>query len=58
MVDVCYEIPKEDYDKAKNEGADSIIGNAVKYGYGVYDAKVSEVDGKYYLSYSRGDSCD
>lgn len=28
------------------------------YGYGVYSAEVYELDGKYYLSYNRGESCD
>lgn len=58
MVDVTYEIKKEEYDKALEHGADSIIGDAIHMGYGVYGSNVKEVDGKYYLSYSRGNSCD
>ena len=58
MVDVCYEISKEEYDKALEHGADSIISDAIHMGYGVYGANVKENDGKYYLTYSRGDSCD
>ena len=58
MTQVMYEIPKEEYDKALKNGADSIIGDAIHMGNGVYGAKVSEVDGRFYLSYCRGDSCD
>ena len=58
LIPVCYEIPKEDYDKAVKEGAYSIIDYAIQMGYGAYGAKVEEIDGKYYLSYSRGRSCD
>lgn len=57
-VDVIYEISKEEYDKALTEGPESIIGDAVKMGYGLYHSSVSEVDGKYYLSYTRGNSCE
>ena len=53
-----YSIPKEEYEKALREGADSIIGDAIHMGYGVYGAKVFETDGKYWLTYDRGDSCD
>ena len=58
MTTVTYEIPKEDYDKALEKGADSIISDAIHMGYGVYGSSVKEVDGKYYLTYSRGNSCD
>ena len=58
MVDVCFEIPKEEYEKALDEGAESIINPGIIMGYGVTHAKVTEVKGKYYLSYSRGESCD
>lgn len=58
MKDVCYEISKEDYEKAQKEGAYSIIGEAILLGYGAYSAKVSQVDDKYYLSYKRGETCD
>lgn len=57
-VNVSFEITKEDYDKALAEGAYSIINPAIVMGYGVYGAKVKEIEGKYYLSYSRGSSCD
>ena len=58
MKNVCYEISKEDYEKAQKEGACSIIGEAILWGYGVYGAEVSQVDDKYYLSYKRGETCD
>ena len=58
MIDVSYEITKEEYERALEKGASSLIGIEIKMGYGVYGASVSEVDGKYYLRYSRGDSCD
>ena len=38
MVNVNYEISKEEYEKAKNEGAESLIGESTKLGYGVYSA--------------------
>lgn len=57
-VDMTVQISKEEYDKAVKNGAASIIGDAIKYGYGLYRSKVFEADGKYYLSYTRGSSCD
>ena len=58
MVDVTYEITKEEFEKAQKEGADVLVGDDVKMGYGLYGARVKESEGKYYLSYSRGESCD
>jgi hypothetical protein len=58
MVAVNEEITKEEYEKAKEKGAYSLFGDALLIGYGVYGAEVYEKDGKYYLSYSRGSSCD
>ncbi len=57
-VIVTYEISKEEYDKAIKEGPDSIISDSVHMGYGVYSSSVTESDGKYYLTYERGSSCD
>ena len=57
MIHVCYEISKEEYEKAKDDPK-SIIGDDIKIGYGCYLAKVEEINGKYYLSYDRGESCD
>lgn len=58
MVSVKREITEEEYKKALEEGPRSIVSEAVICGYGCYGATVSEYDGKYYLSYERGDSCD
>ena len=60
MIDVEREISKEDFEKAKEskEGAYCLISDDVKMGYGAYCAKVFEKDGKYWLTYSKGDSCD
>lgn len=57
-VSVCYEISKEDYEKAMEKDPYVLIDEAIVIGYGVHGAKVKEVDGKYYLSYSRFNSCD
>lgn len=57
-VTVNYEISKEDYDKALENGVYSIISDSIKMGYGVYGARVYGADGKYYLTYERGSSCD
>lgn len=58
MVSVKREITEEEYKKALEEGPRSIVSESVVMGYGCYGATVSEHDGKYYLSYERGDSCD
>lgn len=58
MVDVTYEISQEKYEKAKAEGPESIISDSILMGYGCYGAKVYEANGKYYLTYTRGNSCD
>jgi predicted GH43/DUF377 family glycosyl hydrolase len=57
-LDRCFEISQEDYEKALKEGAESIINPGIVMGYGVYNARVKEIDGKYYLSYTRGGGCD
>jgi len=58
MVEVMYEISKEEYDKGQKEGAKSLVSETIQLGYGCYCAKVFERDGKYYLRYDRGSSCD
>lgn len=59
MVTVTVEISKDDYQKAKAEDAMVLITSPrLLYGYGVYSASVKEVDGKYYLTYTRGNNCD
>lgn len=57
MIHVSYEISKEEFEKGKKNPYD-LIGIDIKMGYGCYRAEVTEVDGKYYLSYDRGESCD
>ena len=58
MIDVNREISKEEYNKAMDESAYVLIDDSVKMGYGAYGAQVYEKDGKYYLYYRRGNSCD
>ena len=58
MVHVKYEISKEDYDLAKEKGARVLISAEEQIGYGVYCPGVKEEDGKFYIYYDRGDSCD
>ena len=59
MVPVTYQITKEDYEKAQENGARSLITDpALINGYGVYGPRVWEKDGKYYLSFERGSHCD
>ena len=59
------EITKEVYDHAKaNRGyitaddSDRVFTISELIGYGVYGDQVFERDGKYYVSYSLGSSCD
>lgn len=58
MIEITNEITKEEYEKAKEKGAGSLIDDYWYMSYGVYGASVSEVDGKYYLTWMHGDSCD
>lgn len=58
MTTITHIISKEKYEEAIENGADSIIGDAIHQGYGVYSAKVYMTDDNYYLTYERGDSCD
>lgn len=57
MKRVCYEISKEEYERA-DDNPYKIISEDIIMGYGCYGAKLTEVDGKYYLSYDIGSSCD
>lgn len=52
------EISKEDYEKSKEKGAASLISDSIKMGYGLYMCRTYEANGRYYLDYDRGDSCD
>jgi len=51
------EITEEEYIKGVKDPY-SIISDVTIMGYGAYSAKVWEEDGKYYLRYETGDSCD
>ena len=57
MENIKWELTKEEYEKGK-ENPYSLISDNIKMGYGAYGAQVSEEDGKYYLSFSMGSSCD
>lgn len=57
MKHVIYEISKEEYEKGK-ENPYKIIGENIIMGYGCCNAEVTEIDGKYYLSYDCGNGCD
>ncbi len=56
MSRFAYRINKEEYDQALKNGAESIINDSIRMGYGVYNAHVQEIDGDYWLLYDRGDS--
>ena len=58
MTEVLYEISKEEYEKAQEKSAYAIISDSIKMGYGCYGAAVYEIEGKYYLRYEKGSSCD
>ena len=58
MIEVRHEITQEQYEKAKKDGPRSIIPDDVKMGYGAYGAGVYEEDGKYFIRYDQGSSCD
>jgi len=51
---ITYEISKEDFEKARHNGAYSLIGEEVKKNYLVTNASVASADGKYYLTFWRG----
>ena len=57
MNRVCYEISKEEYERADGNPY-KIISEDIIMGYGCYCAELTEADGKYYLSYDIGSSCD
>lgn len=65
MVDVTREISKEFYDqcvskskKDSREAVEKYLGMAITAGYGLYGYNFYEKDGKYYLKFTRGSSCD
>ena len=59
------EITKEQYERAmqhsgyiSKEDESAIFTTAEIWGYGVYSTKVKEENGKYYVHYELGSSCD
>lgn len=57
------EITAEQYERAKNgylteENREAVFSPSELYGYGVYGGDVIERDGKYYVRYSLGSTCD
>ena len=56
---ITKEITKEQYDKAtKEHDATGIFSVTEVCGYGVYNERFYPRDGKYYVDYQLGDSCD
>lgn len=51
---IFMEISRDDFEKAKHNGAYSLIGDAIKQKYLVTDAQVHTCDGRCYLSYKKG----
>ena len=56
-------ITAEQYERAKNgylteEDREAVFSPSELYGYGVYGGDVIERDGKYYVRYSLGSTCD
>ena len=65
MVRLIKEIPKDIYDRAMNNGKyiplkdkEKVWDISERCGYGVYNHQVFEKDGKYFVEYNRGESCD
>lgn len=65
MVECKKEISKEVYDRAMENNKRipddlemEVFGMAVICGYGLYSNYVYKEDGKYYVKYNRGSSCD
>lgn len=58
MVECEREITKEEYEQAKKGDFSEIFEAWEVMGYGVYAERVFERNGKYFVSYSRGSSCD
>ena len=59
------EITKEQYDRAAQNGnrlrgddIETIFSEAERWGYGVYAMCVFEKDGKYWVGFSLGETCD
>lgn len=55
---ITREITKEQYDRVKNEHNAEGIFTLRECMYGIYNEYYYQEDGKYYVSYRLGDSCD
>ena len=65
MTRCTREISKEIYDRSQQhngfiaaEDQDKVWSVSEQLGYGVYGGQTFEKDGKYYVGYEIGDSCD
>lgn len=59
MVPIKREITKEQAEKVIHENDwSNIFSQSEVCGYGVYGERVREEDGKYYVEFYRGESCD
>lgn len=57
--DITRQITEEQYFKAVNEhDATDIFSEREVCGYGVYNERFYQTDGKYYVRYQLGSSCD
>lgn len=60
-----FEVSKDVYERALTRGGymceedrQELFPVSILWGYGLYDCRVREKDGKYICSYKTGDSCD
>lgn len=61
MVEINMEITKEQYDEYKDKPSklgSQLISMEEFIGWGVYCQRLVEDNGRYYLRYDRGSSCD
>lgn len=65
MIEVKREISKELYDKFTNVSrgeqrvlVEDYLGASIVWGYGLYGFNLCKEEDKYYLIYTRGDTCD
>lgn len=57
MTEIKREITHDEVKRAKGNPF-KLIPESIVMGYGVYGARIKQENGKYYLEYERGDSCD
>lgn len=63
MREITREITKEKYDYYESQpnvsaAIESDMSDDIIYGYGYYGGSIYESNGKYYMQYSIGSSCD